>query len=196
MSSNLIILRSDPTIEVLRAEHADISTVSTEALGSDGMIVLNSGLNWDRFYEDGSPVHLEHRSVRVGRALWVKAKDNKIVAKTQYDRAPQAWPTDKPWLGDTVFNAVCRGHLPGKSVTLLRESERKPTEAETKLGATTVIDRATVLEYSVCADPVNPEAIVEQIERAMKVPDNKELEELAASIELAFKELIAGGSRG
>jgi len=194
---NLIVLRSDPTIEVLRAEHADISTVSSEALGSDGMIVRNSGLNWEKFYEDGSPVHLEHRSVRVGRALWVKAKDSKIVAKTQYDRAPQAWPTDKPWLGDTVFNAVCRGLLPGKSVTLLCESECKPTAEEAKLGAKTVIDRATVLEFSVCAAPVNPEAIVEQIERAMKSKEDilasSELEELAAEIGRAFDQLRTGG---
>lgn len=194
--SNLIVLRSEPTIELLRSEHADISVISSEAVGSDGMIVLNSGLNWDRFYEDGSPVHLEHRSVRVGRAQWVKTKPERITAKTIYDRAPQAWPTDKAWLGDTVFDAVCRGHLPGKSVTLLRGTERKPTEAEAATGAKVVIDTATVLEFSVCAAPVNPEAIVEEIQRAMKVPDNKELEELAASIELAFKELIAGGSRG
>lgn len=193
---SLIRLKSLATMEYDPQSRTDVSTITSRSIDSQGDIVIPEGLNWDRFYENGSPVNYQHSSLRVGHALWIKPKGDKIIAKTAYDRAPKDWNSSKPWVSDLVFEAVCKGILSGKSITLLPEEEREPTEEEAKLGVKNVITKGTVEEFSVCKMPVNPDAIVEEIQKAL---DNfvdpealikaSEMDKLAGMIEGVFKSL-------
>jgi len=97
-----------------------------------------------------------------------------------------------------VFDAVCKGVLTGKSITLLPEEDRPPTDQEAALGAKRVVTKGTVLEYSVCRAPVNPEAIVEEIKKALdefinpedllKTQEQARMNELAAQLKAVFRE--------
>jgi len=177
----------------------DVSIISTRTVDAEGDIIIPEGLDWDRFHESGSPVNVAHTSLRIGKALWVKSDNYSVRAKTQYDRQPKDWPFNKPWPADVVFSAVARGLLRGKSITLLPTEERPPTDAEAKLGVQRVISKGLVEEYSVCAEPVNPEALVESVQKALlgfdeagAVMDDMELVE---EIVEAFRSLKAGDVR-
>lgn len=189
----LVVVRALPTMEFDPAARCDVSTITSKAVDSDGDIILPEGLDWDRFHEDGSPVHYAHHSLRVGRALWVKARGDKVIAKTRYDSAPKGWDASKPWLGDVVFDAVRKGALTGKSITVLPQEEREPSAEEKAQGAKRVITKGVVAEFSVCKAPVNHEALVEEICKAMdelqSTAVNEELE-WAAELERVFQALL------
>lgn len=192
-------MKAIPEIELLGNERCDVSTITSKAIDNDGDIVLPDGLNFERFYDNGSTVNYQHSSLRIGRCLWIKAKGDRLIAKTQYDRAPKDWTTNKPWVSDMVFDAVCKGILTGKSITLLPEEERKPTDQEAELGARRVVTKGTVLEYSVCKAPVNPDAIVEEIKKALDEfvnPEDllkeQEQDKLASELKVFFAQLRTG----
>jgi len=198
----LIVLKALPVVELFGPERCDVSTITSKSIDAEGDIVMPEGLDWDRFHEDGSPVHYAHHSLRVGRALWVKAKGDRIIAKTRYDSAPAGWSKDKSWIGDVVFDAVRKGALPGKSITVLPEEDRKPTDEEKAAGCKRVITKGTVMEFSVCKAPVNQDAVVEEICKSLDafnpvvveaLNQAGHLDELVARIGLAFDELA--GSR-
>ena len=201
--SSLIRLKAVAEMEFLGSERCDVSTITSKAVDNEGDIVIPGGLNFERFYDNGSAVNYQHSSVRVGRCLWIKAKGDKLIAKTQYDRAPKDWTASKPWVSDMVFDAVCKGVLTGKSITLLPEEDRPPTDQEVALGAKRVVTKGTVLEYSVCRAPVNPEAIVEEIKKALdefinpedllKTQEQARMNELAAELKAVFIQLQTGG---
>lgn len=187
----LLRFKAYPEMEFDSEGRCDVSTITSKAVDNDGDIVLPEGLDFTTFYEHGSPVNYQHSSLRVGRALWVKAKGEKLIAKTRYDSAPKDWSKDKPWVSDLVFEAVCKGVLGGKSITLLPEEERKPTDAEAAAGAKRVVTKGTVMEFSVCKRPVNPDALVEEIRKSLDaITDGvEEPEDIVASIGRAFEML-------
>jgi len=200
----LVTLKAMPTMEFDTDMRCDISTITSKSVDAAGDIVNPEGLDWERFYDDGSPVHYAHHSLKVGRALWVKSKGDTIVAKTQYDRAPANWTAGKDWLGDVVFSAVCKGALPGKSLTLLPEEERHPTTDEKALGCKRVIEKATVMEFSVCSRPVNQDAVVAEICKSLDEMNPNIAQELlrqdylgdvVAAIQQAFAGLPSAGGR-
>lgn len=199
---SLVYFKATPEIQVLGDERCDVSTITSKAIDSQGDIIIPDGLDWDRFHEDGSPVHYAHHSLRVGRALWIKSKGDRIIAKTKYDSAPANWAKDKPWLGDLVLDAVKKGALPGKSITVLPTDEREPTKAEADLGAKRVIVKGTVMEFSVCKTPINQDAVVEEICKALdafnpvvveELNQTGHLNDLVAQLKGVFEELQAGG---
>jgi len=191
---NLVYFKALPTIECGESR-CDVSTITSKSVDAEGDIIIPDGLNWDKFQEDGSPVHYAHHSLRVGRALWIKSKGDRIIAKTKYDVAPASWSKDKPWLGDLVWSAVQKGALSGKSITVLPEDTRDPTPAEKQLGAKRVIATGTVMEFSVCKAPVNADAMVEEICKSLDALTEGVVveEDVTALIGRAFEELRAGG---
>jgi len=148
-------------------ERSDVSTITSRSVDLQGDIIEPDGLKWDTFTQQGSPVHYAHNALRVGQALWVKSRGDSIVAKTQYSKSPSGWNSEKPWIGDVVWLAVQKGILPGKSITVLPEKYRKPTSEEADRGAKRVITAGTVMEFSVCKAPVNSDAVVEEIHKAL-----------------------------
>lgn len=183
------------------SERCDISTITSKSVDAQGDIIMPDGLDWTYWQERGSPVHFAHNAIRVGRALWVKAKGDRWIAKTKYDSAPKGWDKSKPWLCDIVFDAVKKGTLPGKSITVLPTEEQEPNAEQRDLGAKRIISKGLVSEFSVCRAPVNQDAMVEEICKSLDafnpqvVEDLNQrgyLDELAAEIEGAFDQLKRG----
>ena len=194
----LVRFVSKAAIQLDGGSRCDVSTVSSKSVDLEGDIIQPDGLDWTSFQESGSPVHYQHASIRVGKALWVKSRGDSVIAKTQYDAAPKGWNPEKPWVGDVVWSAVQKGALSGKSITVLPEVTRDPTAEEAKDGAKRVISKGLVMEYSVCREPVNTDAVVEEIcksiDRLVEVPEVDPNEELAEAVRRAFAELLTGRS--
>lgn len=199
MTPKLVYFKSRPEMTFEASQRRDISVITSKSVDLEGDIIEPDGLNWDSWQERGAPVHFGHGSLKVGRALWVKSKGDKITAMTEYDRAPKGWTETKPWIGDLVWDAVQKGILTGKSITVLPDDCREPTDTEKAAGAKRVISKGLVMEYSVCKTPVNEDAVVEEIRKSL---DNMILEalvdpnkEIAAELEHVFQQLREGQSR-
>lgn len=149
-----------------KGSRCDVSTLTTNAVDSDGDIIVPDGLDWNSYTASGSSVYLEHHDLPVGRALWIKRSGDSWLAKTHYTPAPSDWPSDKKWLGDAVFDKVQKGELSGKSVSLVVKKSRLPNPAELLKGAKRIIEQAIVMAYSVCKSPINPETMVLAVAKA------------------------------
>ena len=155
-----IVKSFSASITCEKGTRTDVSTLTTNAVDSDGDIILPDGLDWNSYTASGSSVYLEHHDLPVGRALWIKRSGDSWLAKTHYTPAPADWPVDKKWLGDAVFDKVQKGELAGKSVSLVVKKSRLPNPAELLKGAKRIIEQAVVMAYSVCKSPINPETLV------------------------------------
>ena len=194
----LVYYKSLPEMTFESDHRRDISVITSKSVDLEGDIIEPEGLDWDSWQERGAPVHYGHGSIKVGRALWVKSKGNKITAMTEYDRAPKGWTEGKPWIGDVVWDAVKKGFLNGKSITVLPNDYREPTTEEKSVGAKRVISKGLVMEYSVTKSPVNEDAVVEEIQKSLDrlVEEVKidSVEEIAAEVKRVFNQLL-GQSR-
>ena len=197
-----LLFKSIPTMTFDRDSRCDISTITSKSVDLQGDIIEPQGLDWTPFYDGGSKVNLSHSSIVVGRALWVKAQDGKVIAKTQYEKSPDNWPVEKVWYPDVVFEAVCKGVMPGKSLELAFSSDniREPSKAEAEAGAKRVITKAFVNEFSVCRRPVNPDAVIQEVQKALDeiinprvLSEDLDKRTLIGGIEGVFERLKAGG---
>lgn len=153
------------SFDLIEGERADVSLVSTDALDREGDVILPKGvdLSWFRM----NPVVLANHNWEdpmavVGKALWIKAQDRGILAKTKYADKPADW--SGPWLPDALLAMAQQGILKGKSIGFLPTSIRNPTAEELDRNpawknARGVIDAAILLEYSVVGIPCNAEAL-------------------------------------
>ena len=186
----LVTLKSFASMEVEKGERSDISTITTSSVDSDGDIVLIDGIDLEPWQDAGSPVYYAHKSLKVGHCLWTKKSAETIKAKTKYDHAPSNWKSDKPFVADVIWDAVQKGILPGKSVTLLPKDCDEPTKEQKAAGVRRIIRTSMLAEFSVCKTPVNGDAIVEEIHKALtEEPTVNNLDEIANSIKRAFDEL-------
>lgn len=156
------------------SEQSDVSIITSEAIDHDEESIIASGLDFDSVFTKNSVVPWCHdyEQPPVGRSLWVaKAKTDTggaWKAKTRYTPRPDAHPADAEWFPSTVFHYVKCGDIRGKSIGFIPTSIRKPSPEEIKSQPALsdigyVIDRAMVLEYSVCPLGCNPEALVESV---------------------------------
>jgi len=176
-----IILKAIPAkFDLIPGERCDISTITTSTPDKVGDLVLASGGDWTSFIESGSQVNYDHKSIPVGRALWIKNTTYKNVdgwiAKTQYNPPPKDWPISKRWPASVIFGMIQKGSLRGKSLTLVPSDIQEPTPIQKSQGVKRVISKWTALEYSVCATPINEEAEVLAVSKAFEdidqiVPD-------------------------
>lgn len=148
--------------ELLPAEKADISIITTDSVDADGDMLKADGMDFSDFIAIGSPVQYNHRSLQVGRAAWVKpySKDGVTgwIAKTLYHS------TDK---GTEAYNLVKSGQLSGKSIGGDWLEAREPDAIEKSLGAKRIITKSKVYEFSVCVLGANPDAKVIAKEKAI-----------------------------
>lgn len=146
-------------------DRTDISWVSVEEPDRVGDIVLASGLD-DSHFRLNPVVTLNHdyAAAPVGLALWwrpvTQGERRGVVARTHYPPPPPNHAGR--WRPDECLAHVRAGLLRGKSVGFLPLRARPPTPEEAKAGARRVIERWLLLEYAVCALPVQPLALVAQ----------------------------------
>jgi len=173
----------DTGAEIVEGERSDVSYVTTDTVDRDREVVVSSGGDW-RLYLTNPIVPLAHdyHALPVGRCLWVKrvkrADGDGWKAKTRYHTRPANH--EGPWLPDAVWHLVHAGDLRGKSIGFiaLKSREPKPAEIEERpelAEARRLITKWHALEYSVCAVPTNPDALVQAVSKArdagLEIPD-------------------------
>jgi len=151
--------------DVDRDERTEKSIITTECVDRDEEIVLSKGLDFEEFKQNPVVLFMHDPTKVVGRCQWVKADKGKVVAKTQYAKTE---------LGDEVWELVRSGMLRGKSIGMdgmtVKRRDITPQDVRKNnawAGAKTVIEGATIHEYSVVSIPANPEALTEAWDKGL-----------------------------
>ncbi len=147
--------------ELKDGERTDVSVITTDDVDRDRDVVIPGGIDTSQ-YNGVVPFAHIYDALPVGRCLWIKKTDNGLKAKTQYASKPNGWSAD--WFPDAVLSLMQQGTCTGKSIGFIPLSYREPSVEEIKarpeLGQRYVgiIDKCTLLEYSVAPVPANPMA--------------------------------------
>jgi phage head maturation protease len=154
---------SSTVIDTAAPERVDVSRVTTREMDRDNEIVLPEGIELEDYQRNPIVLFGHNQDRPVGKALWIKADADGVVAKTQYTSRPDGY--DGEWLPDFVWSMVQADVLRGKSIGFLPLEIRdpEPDELEANPGLDAVISRALLLEYSVVSVPSNPGALVAAI---------------------------------
>jgi len=151
---------------------SDISWITTEAPDRQGDVVLAAGMD-DSHFRLNPIVTLNHDYARppVGRSLWRKlTQDHRqtgVKAKTYYPPRPADW-TGGPWLPDLAYGLLQAGLLNAKSIGFLPLKVRTPTTDEIRANPAwknvrSIVEQWLLLEYACCYLPMQPQAVVDQI---------------------------------
>ena len=162
--------------ELQPGERADVSWITEETPDRLGDVVLASGMD-DSHYQLNPIVTLNHAYDQppVGRSLWRrKARDGAlrgVKAKTHYPPRPGGW-TLSDWPPDLAFELVKSGLLRGKSIGFIPLKLRAPTAEE--IGKNPdyarvryIIEEWLLAEYACCYLPIQPNAVVEVVSKAV-----------------------------
>ncbi len=140
----------------------DVSTITTEAVDRDREVVLAQGIDLTDYNGAVMFAH-DYKQPPVGRNLWIKGKGTGLIAKTQYAARPKEWSGDG-WLPDALLSLM-QGDPPtctGKSIGFIPLGYRSPTAQELdmrpEMKGAMVIDKCSLMEYSVTGIPANQEA--------------------------------------
>lgn len=171
--------------ELVKGEKADISMVSVESMDSDKEVVLSEGLDLDTFRKN--PIVCwshDYEQPAIGKAMWIKAVEGGIRAKTKYAERPKEWQGQ--WMADAIWSLTQQGIIKGKSIGFLPTKMRPPHQNDFKArpewkDANAIIENAVLLEYSACNLPVNSQALVEAVAKGLA--DFATLRKLGMSVE-------------
>lgn len=151
----------DTKISAIDEEERSITAViSTSAVDRDREVLLAKGIQTERFVDN--PVVLwahDSHSPPIGKALWVKVKGQKILAKVQFattEFAEEIWQLFK----GGFLKAFSVGFIPhdGHAPTP-KEVTKNPAWAEARF----IIDKWELLEFSPVPVPANPEALAQAV---------------------------------
>lgn len=162
--------------ELQPGERADVSWITEESPDRLGDVVLASGMD-DSHFQLNPIVTLNHayHQPPVGRSLWRrKARDGAlsgVKAKTHYPPRPQGW-TLSDWPPDLAFELVKAGLLRGKSIGFIPLKVRTPTPDEIAKNVAFakvryIIQEWLLAEYACCYLPMQPNAVVETVSKAV-----------------------------
>ncbi len=133
-----------------------LAVISTDAIDRDNEVVLPKGLKKKNYA--GNPIVLFGHDTKcpIGKCLWVKEADGKILAKT--------YISDKTQLSRDVFGLMQDGVLSAFSIgfSSLKSSPPSPSEIKARPDLKDVrkIHREwEMFEYSVVPIPANPQAL-------------------------------------
>ncbi len=151
-------------------ERSDISLVSTEDRDRQNEKVVASGMELEHYKKNAIVLYDHCYDKPIGKCLWIKPQGNGLIAKTLYASRPAAHEGE--WLPDTVYALVQQGVLLGKSIGFLPLEVRKPDREELSVDKSleVVIEKALLLEYSCVTVPCCPTALVQAVNKGMKLP--------------------------
>jgi hypothetical protein len=182
-----------------QGSRADISTITTDSKDRDGEVVLPGGLNFDS-YNKVVPWCHDYTKLPVGTCGWMKKNvtGRGIVARTDYPVKPKDWTTE--WMPDAILHMMAQPTpgCVGKSIGFIPLSVRQATPDEKVMRPewkdAPIIDRASVIEYSVCPIGANQDATMISVSKCLA--DGTITREFAES--LGWKEGAAseGGNAG
>ena len=127
-----------------------VFTASTANLDRENDIIKADGWMLDTF-KDGGPLLWGHdqNKLPVGRVLWVKADENKLIGKAKFNGTTQ--------LSKDVEKLVRSGDLTGLSVGF------RPMDMKMNNDGGRTFTKQELLEISVVNVPANPDAVIHMI---------------------------------
>lgn len=155
-----IDVSNDPT-QVDRENRTITSVITCEEVDRDGEVILTRGLNLKPMTKNPVVLFMHDMFTIVGKAMWFKREDDRIIAKTRF--AETDFAND---VFEWYANGFARGWSIGMdSMTIVR---RRPTEKEIKKNpkwaqADWVIEKADVFEYSAVSVPACPSALSKMV---------------------------------
>ncbi len=160
-------------------ERADISWISIQTPDRECDLILAGGMQ-EQHFRLNPIVTLNHAYTLppVGLSLWRRQghmdAQPGILAKTHYPVRPANW-SEPSWPPDECFALVQAGLLRGKSIGFLPLKTRSPTESEVQqqpalAQVRCIIEEWLLLEYACCYLPVQQQAVVEAVSKAMVPP--------------------------
>lgn len=156
------VAKSSSAFNCDAGSRTDVSTITTEAVDRDNEVVLAMGIDLTDYNGAVMFAH-DYKQPPVGRNLWIKGKGNGLVAKTMYAAKPKDWGSDG-WLPDALLSLM-QGDPPtctGKSIGFIPLGYRSATAQELdtrpELKGIGIIDKCSLMEYSVCGIPANPDS--------------------------------------
>lgn len=151
--------------DINQKERSEVSIITSAAMDRDGEIVLPDGIEFSDFLSYGTVLWGHEQQEPCGSCLWIKPKDNALIAKTVYPMKPAN--IEGLWLPDTIWGlTTCDPPiLRGKSIGFVPVEMRDPTAEELAAypDCQRVITRSWLVEYSVVSTPCNPQALIEGI---------------------------------
>ncbi len=151
-------------------QRSETSWISTELPDRHRDIVLAKGMRAG-LYRMNPIVTLNHafadHPIGINRSLELKKHPlggQGILAETHYPPRPEQHDGD--WQPDEVLALIRAGLLNGKSISFLPLKVRPANDTERTQGVHRVIEQWELLEYCVCAIPVNPATVV--VSKAMR----------------------------
>lgn len=165
--------------EVAPEGRCDVSWITEESPDRAGDIVLARGMD-DSHFQLNPIVTFNHLYDQppVGRSLWRRrVKEGTLVgvkAKTHYPPRPASW-TGSDWPPDFAFELIKAGLLRGKSIGFFPLKLRTPTAGQIEQypelkNVRYIIEEWLLAEYACCVLPTQPNAVVEQICKALPAP--------------------------
>lgn len=152
---------------------SDISMITTDSIDRDGEVVVPGGID-TRNYNGVVTFAHTYDALPVGRCLWIKPKDNGLLAKTMYAPKPTAWG-DEQWFPDAVLSLMQMDPptCTGKSIGFIRMEAHGPTPDEIRArpelaNCWLITDKAVLIEYAVAPVPCNPDAEMIAISKGIK----------------------------
>src|SRR5262249_41948413 len=156
-------------------DRSDVSWITVQETDYEGELIIAKGV-MDEIYRMNPIVAMNHRYdlPAAGRSIWRKSARNGelegIKAKTLYPARPAYLAPEGEWAPDSVWEMIKAGLLLGKSVGIVPVEVREPTPEEEARhpGVKQVIARSQLIEYSVCAVPVQKLALVESVSKSVQ----------------------------
>jgi HK97 family phage prohead protease len=147
----------DSALQLESGSRTVVAIISTDAVDRDGEVVLPKGMRKKAF--QGNPVvftNHDYFSLPIGKALWVKAEPQRVLAKYQVsDKTPEA---------QEVWDLLRDGILQAHSIGFVSHHASPPTPQEIQARPDWATARLVhrdweLLEFSVVGVPANPEAL-------------------------------------
>ena len=147
----------ESTLQLEPGSRTVVAVISTDAVDRDGEVVLPRGLRKKAF--QGNPIvfrNHDYGGLPIGKALWVKAEAQRVLAKYQV--------SDKTQEAREVWDLLRDGILQAHSIGFTSHAASPPAAEELRTrpdwaGARLLHRDWELLEFSVVGVPANPEAL-------------------------------------
>lgn len=160
----------DAKIDLVEGERTIVAYINTDAIDRYRTVIVPKGAKLDN-YNKNKVVLLNHDFDRVvGKNLWIKIQDGRLVAKTKFP------PAELSEDGDRCFRMYQEGYMCGFSISFDPIDYGPPTPDEIRARPELAECRCMyrtwdLLEYSCVAVPANPEAVALAVSRGYVLPE-------------------------
>lgn len=169
--------------DVDKEDRTMVATLTTSDIDHGGTVIFADGIKLD-VYRKNPIVLWSHMSFMppIGVNQWIKkTKEGKaLVGKTKFAKRPDNH--EGQWMPDVVMDLYQQDVLKGVSVGLRVDKARYRADSEEEekwfkenkvdKKAWRVIEKATLVEYSCCSIPMNPNALKEALDDGLDIPDH------------------------